>query len=160
MYTLQYIIYQYTILLPFVKTIFLYIFASGGYATSTSATSLIAKNILLKLGVKKSGIIVEDRSFDTAQNALYTAMICKKNKFKRIILVTSAYHMQRAMFLFKKAFKKTGTGIIPYPTDYKSNYSYNFYSFMPGLGSLTISGEAIHEYLGIIYYKFINKYDY
>jgi len=71
---------------------------SGGYSTSTVAASIIARKILLKMGVSRSDIIIDDKSNDTAQNALDTESICKKHKFTKIILVTSAYHMKRAVF--------------------------------------------------------------
>jgi uncharacterized SAM-binding protein YcdF (DUF218 family) len=121
---------------------------SGGYSTSTVSTAKIARNILLKMGVKRRYILIDDKSDDTNRNAVDTKAICLKHKFKRIILVTSAYHMARAVLLFKR----TGLKIIPYPTDYKGNAGrHNFYSFLPSLGNLGISAEAIHEYLGYTY---------
>jgi uncharacterized SAM-binding protein YcdF (DUF218 family) len=124
---------------------------SGGYSTSTVATSIIARKILLKMGVSRSNIIIDDKSNDTAQNALYTEAICKKHKFTKIILVTSAYHMKRAVFLFRRTGTAAGLKIIPYPVDFKENNHYNFYSFLPNLGNLTISAEAVHEYLGDVW---------
>ncbi|MHB1657596.1 MAG: YdcF family protein [Burkholderiales bacterium] len=121
---------------------------SGGYSTSTVATSIIARKILLKMGVGRSDIITDDKSNDTAQNALDTEAICKKHKFTKIILVTSAYHMKRAVFLFRRTGTAAGLKIIPYPVDFKGNNHYNFYSFLPSMGNLTISVEAVHEYLG------------
>jgi len=124
---------------------------SGGYSTSTVATSIIARKILLKMGVIRSDIIIDDKSNDTAQNASDTEAICKRRKFHKIILVTSAYHMKRAVFLFRRAGTAAGLKIIPYPTDFKGNNSYNFYSFLPDMGNLVISAEAVHEYLGYIW---------
>ncbi|MHB8232050.1 MAG: YdcF family protein [bacterium] len=125
---------------------------SGGYSTSTVATSIIARKILLKMGVIRSNIIIDDKSNDTEQNASDTATICKKRKFSRIILVTSAYHMARAVFLFRRTGTAAGLKIIPYPVDFKENNHYNFYSFLPNLGNLVISAEAVHEYLGYVFY--------
>jgi len=58
--------------------------------------------------------------------------------------------MKRAVFLFKKTKLK----VIPYPTDYKENYHYNFYSYFPKLSNLIKSTEALREDLGYVYYKF------
>jgi uncharacterized SAM-binding protein YcdF (DUF218 family) len=125
------------------------IILSGGYATSTTATADIMKNLLIEFGVNPKDIMVDAKSNDTNQNALNTALICKEHNFNTIILITSAYHMKRAVFLFKK----TKLTVIPYPTDYKENYNYNFYSYFPALSNLTESSEALREDLGYVYYK-------
>ena len=123
---------------------------SGGYAISTFSVAKIMRNILLEMGVKKSYIITEDKSNDTYQNALYVLKICKRRNFRRVIIVTSAYHMSRAMFLFNKF--KGGIKVIPYPTDFKTDKHYNIYGYIPQLGNLIISEEAMHEYIGYFYY--------
>ena len=128
---------------------------SGGYATSTFSVARIMRNVLLEMGVKKSYVITEDKSNDTYQNALYVLKICERRNFRRVILVTSAYHMPRAMFLFDNY--KGGIRIIPYPTDFKTDKHYNIYGYIPQLGSLIISEEAIHEYIGYFYYYIKEK---
>ncbi|MCL4385047.1 MAG: YdcF family protein [Cyanobacteria bacterium] len=128
---------------------------SGGKATSTFSDAKIIRNTLIKTGVLKNDIIIENKSNDTYENALFTLNICKTHNFKKIILVTSAYHMYRAVFLFKLVRINGGfekEKIVPYPTDFKTNKNYNIYSFFPDLGSLSLSNEAIHEYLGYLYY--------
>ena len=123
---------------------------SGGYAISAFSVAKIMRNILLEMGVKKSYIITEDKSNDTFENALYVLKICKRRNFRRVIIVTSAYHMSRAMFLFNKF--KGGIKVIPYPTDFKTDKHYNIYGYIPQLNSLIISDEAMHEYIGYFYY--------
>jgi uncharacterized SAM-binding protein YcdF (DUF218 family) len=135
------------------KKLNLPIIFSGGYATSTVSTANIAKNLLEKMGVKKDDIYIDNKSFDTNQNAQYTKLICQKYGFKTIVLVTSAYHMKRAAMLFKTA----GLKIIPYPTDFKESYKYNFYSFLPSLGNLMISTESLREYLGYFYQSTVKR---
>ena len=115
------------------------------------------RNVLLEMGVKKSYVITEDKSNDTFENALYVLKICKRRNFRRVILVTSAYHMPRAMFLFNEVKEKNygykgGIKIIPYPTDFKTDKHYTIYGYIPQLGNLIISEEAIHEYIGYFYY--------
>ena len=126
------------------------IIVSGGRATSTFSIAKIMRKILVDIGVKKHYVITEDKSDDTYQNALYVLRICRKLNFRRVILVTSAYHMPRAMFLFNNY--KSGIRIIPYPADFETNLHYNIYSYFPQLGYLSISAEALHEYAGYAYY--------
>ncbi len=132
---------------------------SGGRAVSTFSLAKAMKNVLVSIGVDKRYVITEDKSDDTYQNALYVLKICQKKDFSRIILVTSAYHMPRAMLLFNriKYIDKTGNfkniKIIPYPADFKTDMHYNTYSYFPQLGYLSISSEALHEYVGYVYYS-------
>ena len=131
------------------------IIVSGGRAVSTFSLAKIMKNVLVSIGVAKHYVITEDKSDDTYQNALYVLKICKKKDFRRIILVTSAYHMPMAMLLFAKSAKSgafKNIKIIPYPADFKTDMHYNTCSYFPQLGYLLISSEALHEYIGYVYY--------
>ncbi len=73
---------------------------------------------------------------------------------KRIILVTSAFHMKRA----KKVFEREGISVIPYPVDFKSNKSFissfsNPLIWVPSSNNLNRSSSAIREIIGRIVYK-------
>ncbi len=95
----------------------------------------------------------ENRSKNTKQNAYFTAKLFQKYGFKkRIYLVTSAFHMKRAMINFKKA----GFEVIPRPTDFLSNYNYVWYDFLPSMDSFYRSYWAFHEYIGILKAKFLD----
>ena len=72
---------------------------------------------------------------------------------KRIILVTSAFHMKRA----KKVFESEGISVQPYPVDFKSNKSFssslrNPLRWMPSASSLNKSSNAFREIIGRIIY--------
>ena len=70
---------------------------------------------------------------------------------KRIILVTSAYHMYRA----KKLFEKQGFEVIPYKVDYKTagENAITVTYFLPSAGDLELSETAIREIIGRLYYS-------
>ena len=72
---------------------------------------------------------------------------------KKIILVTSAFHMKRA----KKVFENKGIIVFPYPVDFQSNK--NFFSslrnplkWIPSTSSLNKSSRGIREIIGRIFY--------
>ena len=72
---------------------------------------------------------------------------------KKIILVTSAFHMKRA----KKVFEGEGIRVQPYPVDFKNNKSFfsslrNPLKWMPNSSYLNKSSEAIREIIGRIIY--------
>ena len=73
---------------------------------------------------------------------------------KKIILVTSAFHMKRA----KKVFENEGILVIPYPVDFKSNKSFfsslsNPLKWMPSASYLNKSSSAIREIIGRFIYR-------
>ena len=72
---------------------------------------------------------------------------------KKVILVTSAFHMRRA----KKVFENEGISVQPYPVDFKSNKSFfsslrNPLKWMPSSSHLSKSSYAIREIIGRIIY--------
>ena len=88
---------------------------SGGQVYADSGEEAkIAKRTLMSLGVKESAIILETKSINTAQNARFSAELLREKNFSRPILVTSAFHMKRAVLNFERENIK----VIPYPTDY------------------------------------------
>ena len=91
------------------------ILLSGGQVYSDSgAEAKIARRVLLSLGVPEKDILVETRSINTTQNARFSSEIIEEKGFRRPILVTSAFHMKRAVLNFERA----GIDVVPYPTDY------------------------------------------
>ena len=92
------------------------ILLSGGQVyEDTGAEAKIARRILIDLGVPESKILVETRSSNTTQNARYSAEILRAQGLTQPILVTSAFHMKRAVL----NFKKQGIDVVPYPADYQ-----------------------------------------
>ncbi|MCX5716843.1 MAG: YdcF family protein [Nitrospirae bacterium] len=114
------------------------------------AEAVIVKRLLIDLGVPSDKIIMEDKSRDTIENAKYTMEICKKLNYKKPILATSACHMKRAIM----SFRKIGIDVFPKPANFKTwkNKRYRRKSYLSG--SFEGARTAIHEYLGLLSYKF------
>ncbi|WP_288313525.1 YdcF family protein [uncultured Selenomonas sp.] len=92
------------------------ILLSGGQVyEDTGAEAKIARRMLIDLGVPEEQILVETRSVNTTQNARYSAEILRAQGLTQPILVTSAFHMKRAVL----NFKKQGIDVVPYPADYQ-----------------------------------------
>jgi len=104
------------------------------------------KSFLINLGVSEKDIVIDGQSYNTYQNALATKKIVGNNDF---ILVTSAFHMPRAMLIFEKL----GMHPKPCPTDFREENNYTLLSFLPRSKNLKKSNLAFHEYLGILFYK-------
>lgn len=104
---------------------------------------------LLERGLPPAAIVVEDRSRNTAENAIETAQIAKQRGWRRVILVTSAFHMYRA----ERCFRKAGLEVLPFPTDYyRSVIAPGPEGYMPAPGALSLATVAIKEYAGIVAY--------
>jgi len=111
----------------------------------------IVKRFLLDLGVPADEIIIEDKSRDTFENAKFTQKICARLGFTNPILVTSAYHLKRAV----KSFKKAGLEVLPFPSGFISwrDKQYKWKAYLPG--NFLTASIAIKEYLGLVFYKFV-----
>jgi len=102
-------------------------------------------NILKNIGIKSEDIIIHPTPQDTYREALKIKEVLKDQKF---ILVTSAYHLPRAMIIFKSV----GLGPIPAPTDFLIKDSDSAVSFINST-QLNKSTKAWHEYIGILWFK-------
>ncbi|MCL4455923.1 MAG: YdcF family protein [Nitrospirae bacterium] len=126
------------------------IVSSGAISKGEKTEASIGKRFMVDLGVPDNKVIKEEKSRDTIENAKYTAEICEKLGYKKPLLVTSAYHMKRSVMSFEKA----GMKVIPFPVQFKTwkNRKYGWESFLPK--GFENSHRALHEYLGLLFYKF------
>lgn len=101
---------------------------------------------LRTLGVPQQAMLLEGESRTTRENALSTEKLLKARKVSRVLLVTSALHMPRALALFRAAGVEaspatTDTEIVPTRT-------HTALDFLPNAVALEGSGRAIKELLG------------
>lgn len=126
------------------------IIVSGGGVPGHEPGAVTMKRFLVSLGVNERHVYTESRSRDTYENARYTSQICGENRFKRVLLITSAYHMRRSMMLFGKFFKD----VTPYPAGFRADPTYHLMHFLPDAGNMLNVELAIREYMGILFYTF------
>jgi uncharacterized SAM-binding protein YcdF (DUF218 family) len=107
---------------------------------------------LREWGIPGEVILIEGRSRNTYENALETKKILKDKQFDKILLVTSAFHMPRALATFRTA----GIDAIPSPSSY-SIVDYTrprILDWVPSVGNLVRMQAVIHENLGILVYRY------
>lgn len=127
------------------------IVVSGGKVYEhKSAEAPIVKRFLVDLGVPAQRIILEEKSRDTLENAMYVREICVDFGYKTPILVTSAYHLKRALM----SFNKVGMDVQPFPANFLStrDAEYEWNDYLPGNSRKAF--VAIHEYLGLVFYSY------
>lgn len=116
---------------------------SGGVGFHVMPEATVLSRVAQSYGVKKADMILEAQSRDTKDHPLYVSSIVKDDPF---ILVTSAYHMPRAIQLFRKQ------GMVPLPAPagrWKPNSNFGPEGLFPGSVGLRLAELTFHEYLGL-----------
>ena len=118
------------------------------YPDSNITYTQTAIELLSELGIPKSDIISSSNTKDTDDEASFAKSVIGSQKY---ILVTSASHMKRA----KAIMIKHKLHPIPIKTDYLGgDFRHKF--FFPSPNALTYSHTAVHEYIGMLWYKIKN----
>lgn len=92
---------------------------------------------------------IEDTSENTAQNAAHAATMLREAGIDRVLLVTDAMHMPRAM----QIFSGTGLSLVRAPTDFISRKTLSPEDFIPNPRFLRHSHYALHEWIGMAWYR-------
>ena len=92
---------------------------------------------------------VEDRSRTTWENALYTKELLRADGIDTVVLVTNAWHMRRALW----SFERIGLHAIPYPSPLTYEESGRVTNYLPSMRALDDSYHALHEAIGLAYYR-------
>ncbi len=108
--------------------------------------------VLQEWGVRGEDILVEGESRNTHDNAIATKKLMESRQIDKILLVTSGFHMPRALATFRTA----GIDAIPTPSSYSIvNYSRPpILNWIPSLGNLGKMQAVIREKLGILVYRY------
>ena len=111
----------------------------------------VMRELLVPLGVPADVVLAEGESRNTRQNALFTARLAAKHDIKRVLLVTRAMHMNRAL----GAFRKAGLEATPAPLSGRQRApgERSFYAFLPQATTLHFATRNLHEWLGEKIYR-------
>jgi uncharacterized SAM-binding protein YcdF (DUF218 family) len=100
------------------------------------------------MNVAPQRLLLEAASRTTHENAVFSAALPGVDKTRAWLLVTSAWHMPRALATFEKA----GWNVTPYPVDFRTGVETPWlrYSLAEGAARWHL---ALHEYLGLLAYR-------
>ena len=115
---------------------------------SDGSSAAVAKRFFTEQGIDPARLSVESASRNTAENARLTRALIKPQPGEVWVLVTSAFHMPRAMESFRAAGWE---GLVPWPVDFRAR------DLDVGIGwelarNLDVLNTAVREYLGILAY--------
>lgn len=126
---------------------------SGSIEFSENKEGLFVKKYLQSINIPDSAMIIEANSKNTYENAVFTKKILDSLNIKGdLLLVTSAYHLPRAMAVFKKA---GFSNLVPYQTNRVSGQRrFTFdHLLIPNTDALFGLQFLIHEWMGYLVYK-------
>ncbi len=130
-----------------------YVILSGASAPGVrpeAGEPAVERAALVRWGIEPERILVEDRSRNTRENAVYTAEIVRARGLSKLLVVTSAFHMARAT----GCFVKVGLDADYYPVDYRGTaHTWHPMSFAPRAKSLDTSVNALRERTGRVVYR-------
>src|SRR5688572_12031838 len=129
------------------------VIATGG-RTNAGIISVLMKRELESEGVPSTMISTEEESRSTYENAALTADLLRQRGISRIALVTEAYHMLRS----ERSFRKQGLTVIPAPCNRRTlELQRSLAGFLPSAKAIRTNDDALHEWIGLIWYKLSGK---
>ena len=124
---------------------------SGSLTNQELKEAHLVKEIIADLGFDTSRMLFEEHSRNTYENALFTKPLV--NPEGKWILITSAFHMPRAM----GCFRQTGWDVIAYPAGFMTNGNYDWElnpDFTRGISALSAGAR---EWLGLLAYYVMGR---
>jgi uncharacterized SAM-binding protein YcdF (DUF218 family) len=125
---------------------------SGGTASSVPGPSEadIVKGYFVSFGIAPDRILTEGQSQTTEENARFTARLLRPTPSSHWLLVTSGYHMPRAM----GAFRKAGFNVSAFPVGLRTHGWRDMWKpEAVATDNLRRVDIALHEWIGLIDYK-------
>jgi uncharacterized SAM-binding protein YcdF (DUF218 family) len=122
---------------------------SGALIYDEGAEAPFALRLLEDLGIPRARILLEDRSRNTVENAIFSKALIQPKPGERWLLVTSAHHLPRAIGVFRKV----GFAVEAYPVDWRTRGAADALRPFATLGDgLRRSDTAVREWVGLAVY--------
>ncbi|MDA0262242.1 MAG: YdcF family protein [Proteobacteria bacterium] len=113
----------------------------------------VVRRVLDDIGFSSQRVTYESRARNTIENAVNTFDLVRPTKDENWLLVTSAYHMPRAVGCFRTA----GWTVIPYPVDYRMAGRGGIGFRLKMSQGLRAFDKAVHEWTGLIAYRLFGR---
>lgn len=137
----------------FPRSVIYFTGGSGNLSGDRISEAIVAPNILEAAGVDRARVRLEWGSRSTSENAQFLLRNAELKSASHRVLVTSAFHMPRAMMTFCAAGWR---GLVAYPADFRSA------SFNAGIGwsfahHLQTFDIAAKEWVGLLAYRLTGR---
>jgi uncharacterized SAM-binding protein YcdF (DUF218 family) len=122
---------------------------SGSLLFAEPPEAEIARDLLQRLGVARERILIDTRSRNTDDDARYSMERAAPKPGERWLLVTSAYHMPRAI----GAFRRIGFAVEACPVDWRTHSTADVtHPFVTIGDGLRRTDTAFREWVGLLAY--------
>lgn len=129
---------------------------SGSLLDQTAKESDYFRAFAALIGWDPARVVLERRSRNTYENAVFSKALVKVAPDKPWILITSARHMPRAMGIFRQQ----GWPVIAYPVDYVTGPASDGWDLELNLGNgLGMLDTAAHEVVGLVAARLLGQSD-
>ncbi|MBX5481018.1 MAG: YdcF family protein [Myxococcaceae bacterium] len=128
-----------------------FVIITGGAAEGDSLTeaSVLGRQ-LIEWGISPDRIVLEEQARNTYENAVYSKRIVDAHGWKKVLIVTSAFHMRRA----KECFNAVGLPVDTFPVDRRVYDSSRApLNLLPRASNLNESSDALRELFGRVVYR-------
>ena len=121
------------------------------WQTSAASEAEIIAGLLLEWGVPRSAIVLETESRNTFENAANVVDLFREHGWTDGLLVTSAFHMPRALAVFTRA----GVTVSPVVSDVRVHFPFveSPLDLLPDAGALNSTTDALREMIGLLVYR-------
>ena len=126
---------------------------SGELFGSETSEAAVVKQALRGLGLDPEGVVFEDRSRNTFENARYSKDLLKPKADECWLLVTSAYHMARAVGVFQRI----GWNVLPYPVGYHTTGTPVLLRRLDVAYRMQEFDVAVYSWLGLLAYYLMDR---
>lgn len=126
------------------------VLTSGGlhYGSPPSEAWIMGQSLQQDFGVPVRWL--EEQSRTTWENAQFTARLLKAQGIERVVIVTQAWHMQRARWSFEQA----GLQVITAPVGFLGvDNARPLGGWLPELKAMWQSGQLLNEAVGLVGYR-------
>ncbi|MDP3238417.1 MAG: YdcF family protein [Myxococcales bacterium] len=125
------------------------IVSGGALADDLPSEAAFLSRQLASWGIEPARILVEDQARNTAENARYSKALIEQHQFRAVLVVTSAFHVERALGCFRAVGLETDV----LPVDFRLRRPAEDAHWLPRASYLEQSGHALREWFGRLVYR-------
>jgi uncharacterized SAM-binding protein YcdF (DUF218 family) len=119
----------------------------GSFSGDYKSDAELAPAFFSAMGVDPARLLSEDASRNTSENVAFTKTVLAREGLSNCLLITSAYHMPRAVSLFDVQ----GVAVTPWPSDYRASGRVTLgLDFTQPTLNAQLTATALREWLAIL----------
>jgi len=129
-----------------------YAIVTGGkaFADDPIVEARVLADQLVAWGIPRERLLVEERARNTRENAVFTQRVARERGLRSLVVVTSAFHMSRAL----ATFREVNLDVRALPVDYRS-YTTGPVNLLPNAQALAESTHTLRELFGQLVYRVV-----